>query len=442
MSASDPNNPGATPGPAATPAPAAPAVAPATILIVDDEPVVLNALKFTLEREGFHIVACNSPLKALAILSERDFAVIISDQRMPEMLGLDFLIESRRLRPQASRILITAVLALPTIVDAINKGEIFRFVAKPWLREELVATVRNAVQRHELVTHNEVLQAETQSLNFRLREANAALEAKVHDLEQQRQRLDAANHELAENYESSLELCRRILTTYDPILGGQAKALVEFATQMAKTDKFTDQERHALRTAAWLCDLGLIGVPREMLRAFRTKSDQLTEHERNLLHSHPIYGQTLASLVDNRAEVGEVIRAHHERYDGRGYPDGLAGNAIPWPARCLAVAVGFVESGLTKNAAIDNLLAKAGSLYDPEAVRLFLKVSNLVQLPKQVKEIMLHELEPGMVLANGIYSPHGLLLIGEGQSLSQGTIAKIRSHNQVTPISQRLLVYL
>jgi response regulator RpfG family c-di-GMP phosphodiesterase len=425
--------------PAATPAPAAPS--PATILIVDDEPVVLTALKFTLEREGFHIVACNSPLKALTILAERDFAVIISDQRMPEMLGLDFLVESRRLRPHASRILITAVLALPTIVDAINKGEIFRFVAKPWLREELVATVRNAVQRHDLVTHNVVLQAETQSLNTRLREANAALENKVHDLEQQRQRLDAANRGLAESYENSLELCRRILTTYDPILGGQAKALVEFANQMSATDSFTEAERHALRAAAWLCDLGLIGVPREMLRAFRSKTEQLTDRERMMMHSHPIYGQTLAALVDTRAEVGEVVRAHHERYDGRGYPDGLAGNSIPWPARCLAVAVGFVESGLTKAAAIDNLLAKSGSHYDPEAVRLFLKVSNLVQLPKQVREIMLHELEPGMVLANGIYSPHGLLLIGEGQSLSPGTISKIRSHNQVTPISQRLLVY-
>jgi response regulator RpfG family c-di-GMP phosphodiesterase len=425
--------------PMAAPLPAAPS--PATILIVDDEPVVLTALKFTLEREGFHIVACNSPLKALTILAERDFAVIISDQRMPEMLGLDFLVESRRLRPHASRILITAVLALPTIVDAINKGEIFRFVAKPWLREELVATVRNAVQRHDLVTHNVVLQAETQSLNTRLREANAALENKVQDLEQQRQRLDAANRGLAENYENSLELCRRILTTYDPILGGQAKALVEFANQMSATDSFTDAERHALRAAAWLCDLGLIGVPREMLRAFRSKTEQLTDRERMMMHSHPIYGQTLAALVDTRAEVGEVVRAHHERYDGRGYPDGLAGNSIPWPARCLAVAVGFVESGLTKAAAIDNLLAKSGSHYDPEAVRLFLKVSNLVQLPKQVREIMLHELEPGMVLANGIYSPHGLLLIGEGQSLSPGTISKIRSHNQVTPISQRLLVY-
>lgn len=411
-----------------------------TILIVDDEPVVLAALQQTLEREKFHVVACSSPMKALAILAERDFAVIISDQKMPEMLGLDFLIESRRLRPHASRILITAVLSLPTIVDAINKGEIFRFVAKPWLREELIATVRNAVQRHELVTHNTVLQAETQRLNNELTEANAALATQIRDLQQQRQHLDAANRQLAANYEHSLELCRRILTTYDPILGGQAKALVEFAGLMSDTHLLDDQQRHALRTAAWLCDMGLIGVPREMLRAFRSKMDDLTERERSMLHNHPVYSQTLASLIDDGSAVGEVIRAHHERFDGLGYPDGLAGEAIPWPARCLAVAVGFVESGLPKTAAIDLILAESGKAYDPEAVRLFLKVTHLAQLPRQVREITLHELEPGMVLANGIYSPHGLLLIGEGQELSPGTIAKIRSHNQVTPISQRLLV--
>jgi response regulator RpfG family c-di-GMP phosphodiesterase len=412
-----------------------------TILIVDDEAVVLSALKETLERAGFHVVACNNPLKALAILADRDFAVIISDQRMPEMLGLDFLVESRRLRPHASRILITAVLALPTIVDAINRGEIFRFVAKPWLREELLATVRNAVQRHELVTQNEVLQIETQTLNARLVTANTELENKVRDLEAQRQRLDAANRQLTENFDHSLELCRRILTTYDPILGGQTKALVEFAAQLALTDRFTPEQSHALRTAAWLCDLGLIGVPREMLRAFRTPAVQLTERERTMLHAHPVYSQTLATQVEDRPDVGEIIRSHHERWDGKGYPDGLAGEAIPWPARCLSVAVGFVESGLGKNAAIESILAQSGRAYDPEAVRLFLKVSNLVQLPRQVREIMLHELAPGMVLANGIYSPHGMLIIGEGQALSSGTITKLRSHNQVTPISQRLLVY-
>jgi hypothetical protein len=103
--------------------------------------------------------------------------------------------------------------------------------------------------------------------------------------------------------------------------------------------------------------------------------------------------------------------------------------------------VGFVESGLPKQAGIDRLLSLSGKAYDPEAVRLFLKVSELVTLPRQVREVLLDELEPGMILANGIYSPHGLLLIGEGQSLGPATITKIRNHNQIAPISQRLLVY-
>ncbi|MBL9201933.1 MAG: response regulator [Opitutaceae bacterium] len=397
-------------------------------------------LKHSLEREGFHVVSTTNPLKALAILNDRDFAVIISDQRMPEMAGLDFLVESRKLRPHCSRILMTAVLDLPVIVDAINRGEIFRFVAKPWLREELIATVRNAVQRHDLITCNEALQVETGRLNARLRDANASLEAQVRAIGEEKGRVDAANRELAARFENSLDLCRRILTTYDPILGSQAKAIVEFAGLMADTEHFTDPERHALRSAARLCDLGLIGMPREMIRALRGGADKLSERERGQLQSHPIYSQTLAALVDSRPEVGDVIRAHHERFDGLGYPDGLAGKSIPWAARCLAVAVGFVESGLPKAAAIQALLTRSGRDYDPEAVRLFIKVSHLAQPPKQVREITLSELAPGMVLASGIFSPHGLLLVSEGQPLNDATIAKIQSHNNATPISQRLLV--
>ena len=114
---------------------------------------------------------------------------------------------------------------------------------------------------------------------------------------------------------------------------------------------------------------------------------------------------------------------------------------MAWPARCLAVAVGFVESGQARALATEGVLAQAGAAYDPEAVRLFLKVSHLVNLPRQVSEVMLEELKPGMMLATGIYSPHGLLLVGEGQTLGLGIIAKIRSHNDATPINQRLLVY-
>lgn len=420
--------------------PSAPA-APPSLLIVDDEPIVLAALKETLEREKYNVVATTSANKALEILRDREFAVIISDQRMPEMMGLDFLIESKKLRPLSSRILITAVLSLPTIVDAINKGEIFRFVAKPWLREELTATVKNAINRYELIVKNELLTAETRRLNEQLTIANAALGAQVKSLEQQKLELDRANRDLATSYEHSLELCVRILTTYDPLLGGQTKAMVEIAKKMAETEHFNDDERHVLTASAWLCDLGLIGVKRELLRNFRTAPQRLSDRELSSLHSHPIYSQTLASFVDSRSAVGETIRAHHERFDGQGYPDGLSGMAIPWTARCLGVAVWFVESGLPRDQAIEAVVAESGRALDPEAVRLFLKVTHLLQLPRQVKEILLDELQPGMVLANGLYSPHGLLLVGEGQMLSSAMISKIKNHNLIDPISQRLLVY-
>lgn len=412
-----------------------------SILVVDDEAIVLAALKETLEREKYHVVATTSALKALELLRERDFAVIISDQRMPEMMGLDFLVESKRIRPHCSRILITAVLSLPTIVEAINKGEIFRFVAKPWLREELTATVKNAVQRHDLILTNERLTEETNRLNRQLLEANAALSDQVKVLETQKSQLDSANKELSSSYEHSLDLCFRILATFDPLLSGQAKALVEIARKMADTEHFTDRERHVLRSSAWLCDLGLIGVPRELLRTFRATPDRLSERDLNILHSHPIYSQTLAANVDSDPAVGETIRAHHERWDGQGFPDGLKAQMIPWTARCLAVAVWFLECDLSRDQALESVVSESGRALDPEAVRLFLKVTHLLQLPRQVREVLLEELQPGMVLANGLYSPHGLLLVSEGQSLNPAIITKIRNHNLIDPISQRLLVY-
>lgn len=424
-----------------TPSPSRPANVTAPILVVDDEQVVLTSLRMTLEREGYEVVASGSPLKALELVREREFAVILSDQRMPEMMGLDFLVACHKLRPHSSRILMTAVLSLPTIVEAINKGEIFRFIAKPWLREELTTTIKNAYQRFDLTVANERLLIETAHLNSRLQESNTTLESRVGELAHANAQLDILNHELATNFDHSLDLCTRILSTFDPLLAGQTKSLITICGQMADTEHFTAEEKYVLQTSARLCDLGLIGVNREMLRTFRLAPDKLSERELEVLHNHPIYSQTLAAYVDNRAALGETIRAHHEHFDGHGYPDGLAGQSIPWPARCLGVAVCFVECGLPKDAAIEHVLQLSGSALDPEAVRLFLKVTHLLHLPRQVREVMLDDLRPGMVLANGIFSPHGMLLIGEGQALTGPMIAKIQNHNFVSPISQRLLVY-
>ena len=384
----------------------------------------------------------SSAKAALDAIAKEQFAVIISDQRMPEMSGLEFLAHSKSSQPNASRILITGVLTLNTVIDAVNKGEIFRFLAKPWIREELIATVRNGAQRFQLVEQNENLRRDTQALNEQLLAANQQLQEQLHALTRGKEELGRANDALRRNFEHSLELSYRLIETFHPVLGRQTKAVVTICRQMAAAAPFSDEDKHVLTTSAWLNNIGMIGLPRGLVTKALNTPDTLSPSEQDLLRHHPIYGQTLASFIDELSAVGETIRAHHERFDGRGYPDGLGGETIPLPARHLSVAVAFVETNLPRDRAMDAILRESGRAFDPEAVRLFLKVSHAMNLPRKVREITLAELAPGQTLATGIYSPSGLLLIPEDRELNDSTIRKIQEHNAVTPITQRLLVYL
>ncbi len=412
------------------------------ILILDDDEIVLLAIKETLAREHYDVSSFSSATAALEALKSGAFAVIVSDQRMPEMSGLDFLAASKATQPNASRILITGVLTLNTVIDAVNKGEIFRFLAKPWIREELLATIGNAVQRFRLIEQNERLRRDTLELNERLVTANRELAERIDELSARKGELDRALLALRDNFEHSLELCYRLIETFHPVLGRQTRAVALICRRLAEVGPFTAEERHVLTTSAWLHNIGMIGLPRGLVSKALNTPDALGEAEHELIRHHPIYGQTLASFVDELRDVGETIRAHHERFDGRGYPDKLAGDDIPKPARFLAVVAAFVENNLTRDQALDAILRESGRAFEPEAVRWFLKVGNSMSLPRKVREVTLSELAPGQTLAAGIYSPSGLLLIPEDRDLSHALIQKIKEHNAATPLTQRLLVYL
>ena len=413
----------------------------AAILLVDDDPEIIETLGEQLRWEGYDVTSCADPAAAEAALRQRQFATVISDHIMPQMTGLDLLAKVREIQPNASRVLITGVFALDTMVDAINRGEIFRFLAKPWARAEMLATVGNAVQRHHILCDNEQLRADTLALNAELAAANDALRAKVGELTAQKEQLDESNEALMENFEHSLGLCYRIINTFHPLLGTRTKAVVEICRKMTESDDLSTEDKHVLMTSAWLHDIGLIGVKREVLHKLFHRPTECTPEEWAMIHQHPGYGQTLAAFVDRLTAVGATIRGHHERFDGKGYPDALAAGSIPWTARCLAVAVAFVETGLPKDQAGAFIVKQSGIAFDPDAVRLFFKATQSHDLPRQVREVTLGDLRPGMHLAKGIYSPAGLLLIAEGQELTTTTLSKIRNHNLLTNVTQRLIVY-
>ncbi len=406
------------------------------ILLVDDDEGVRVALGGQLEMEGYDVTTAEDGSEALELLRRRRFPVIISDQHMPGMTGLELLARAREMQPHASRILLTGVVSLPTLVKAINEGELYRFIGKPWDRADLTAIVQHAIQRHDLLEANERLRADTARLNEELT-AQLAL------AQTQNRLLAEAQEALAENFEHSLGLCHRVMTTYVPMLGKRTRAVVDLCRRMAGMpgDSFTKNERHILITAAWLHDIGLIGVRRALLTQFYAEPDGCSEAEWRELRQHPIYGQTLAAFVDPLVSVGETIRAHHERWDGSGYPDRLAGEAIPWTARCLAVAAAFAGASPVREEAIGTLARQAGTAFDPEAVRLLAAAVEISPQPRSVNEVDLPDLVPGMQLAKGIYSSSGLLLMAAGEELTPTAIIRLRENGLLAGARGRLLVY-
>jgi response regulator RpfG family c-di-GMP phosphodiesterase len=411
------------------------------VLVVDDEQIVLAGLRETLVREGYQVVTAPNSFVALDELQKQDFSVIISDHQMPGVTGLEFLSSAKDIQPDATRILITAVLSLDTVIDAINKGEIFRFIVKPWLREELLATVKNAAQRYDLLRHNTQLQTEAIDMNQRLKSLNESLERQLAQGAAQNQRLEDLNRALAENLQHSVQLGLHVLQTFHPTLGNQARRAHATCKALAQTLNLPPEKRQVLEFAAWLHDIGLVGIHRDIIRRWEEDPASLAEDEQTVLQSHPILGQDLVRFVHHLEEVGSIIRVHHERFDGKGFPDQLKGEEIPWLGRLLAVAVGFAECHQDDLNATELLKLESGRAYDPEAVRAFLRALPRAALPRKEREVLLSELQPGMVLAKGIYTANGLLLIPEGQPLSPGSISKILNHNRVSPISQALLVY-
>lgn len=411
------------------------------VLVVEDEEPVRDLLRETLVDAGYEVEAVADGFKALEALKQGAFSVVLTDNRMPGMMGVELLDHVRMLQPDATRMLVTGVLDLDAVVESINKGEVYRFILKPWLREELLTSVNNALQRFHLTQENARLHAQALERNESLRNVNRSLQEQMTRASAQNEHLAQLNRALDENLHRSVELGVHLLQTFSPTLGNQAQRVHEICTAMGDSLRLTDESQQSLEIAAWLHDIGLVGFQRQLIRRWQETPDQVTSAERSALENHPALGQDLTRFVQHLQDVGTIIRSHHERFDGTGYPDHLLGEQAPWLGRLLAVAVGFVETQRPRSEAIEIIQRDSGTAYDPDAVRALVRSLPRAALPPREREVLLRELEPGMVLAKEVYAANGLLLIPSGQPLSASHIRKLSNHNQVNPITQSLLVY-
>jgi response regulator RpfG family c-di-GMP phosphodiesterase len=409
---------------------AAPASAPRTILCVDDEPNILSAMKRLFRPTGHRVLIAESGAAALELLRTERVDLIISDMRMPAMSGAELLQQVRSQWPTITRILLTGYADMSSTIAAINEGQIHRYITKPWNDSEILVTVKDAFDRKSLEDEKARLETLTITQNEQLKQLNATLEHKVVERTAE---LAQANDRLKKNYVNSIKTFSNLIELRGGQLVGHSRKVADLSRKTAKAMGLNETQSHEIFIAGLMHDIGQIGLSDHILASPVSK---LKPDEGIQYRLHPVLGEQALMGLDDMQPVAALIRSHHERWDGRGFPDGLQADDIPLGARILAVADAFVDmqSGhvitecLSQAEALTMVKRGTGIQFDARVAEVFLKLFDRPPPPQAPQPLAVGSegLQPGMVLARDFVSPEGVMLLAAGHVLTEDLIKRIQ----------------
>jgi response regulator RpfG family c-di-GMP phosphodiesterase len=402
-----------------------------TILCVDDEPNILAAMKRLFRPTGHRVIVAESGAAALDLLAVEAVDLIISDMRMPSMNGAELLQRVRAHWPSVTRILLTGYADIASTIAAINEGQIHRYITKPWNDSELLITVKDAFDRRALQEEHARLAALTVSQNEALKQLNATLEQKVSERTAE---LGQANERLKKNYFNSIKTFSNLIELRGGHMVGHARKVADLARKTAKALSLSEPVIHDIFTAGLLHDIGQIGMSDHILT---TPVSKLTPEEGIQYRLHPVMGEQALMGLDDMAPVAALIRSHHERWDGRGFPDGLKGDDIPMGAQILCIADAyddllagrFVSGSLSPADAMTMIKRGIGQQFAPRVADAFISLFNRPPAPPPPQPLALSSegLQPGMVLARDFVSTEGVMLLAAGHVLTEDLIKRIHA---------------
>jgi putative two-component system response regulator len=323
------------------------------ILVIDDEDVVRMIEIEILEAAGHEVVGAESAERALQLLDEHDFDLVVSDVIMPGLSGLELLEAVRTRRASLPVVLVTGAGTYETLSQALTRGAA-GLVTKPFAHADLQAAVADAIERAS------------------------------RSREELRERL------LAPTLASALA---NAIEARDSYLHGHCERLASLAVRIAEELGLPADQIETLRLGAILHDVGKIGIPDRVL----LKPGPLDDEERRIVETHPEIGDKLLEPLDLLAAARPIVRHHHERWDGAGYPDRLAGTEIPVGARIVAVADSIevmssrqlYRAPLSPDGIVAELDAQAGRQWDADVVAIALRLIETGELQLSIDGLRL-----------------------------------------------------
>lgn len=306
------------------------------ILVVDDEANVLNSIDRVLADTDLCVFKAGSAHEALAILKDEKIAVILSDNLMPGMHGIELLTRVKTESPSTIRILMTGYADLDTALRAINDGGVYKFIVKPWKNAALLDVLEDAVERYSII---EALQ---------------------------------------KSDEATLLSLAQTIELKDPYTRGHCQRVAHYAMLLAEALGMDAEKRQNIKYGSWLHDFGKIGVPEAILN----KEAPLSEAEWEIIHRHPQWGAEIAVQAALHPVIVNIIRCHHEKYDGSGYPQGISGRQIPLEARIVSIADSFdavssdrpYRKGFDLDESLRIIARDKASCFDPELIEIMLAI--------------------------------------------------------------------
>lgn len=377
------------------------------VLFVDDDPQLLAALRRAY-RKRYDFSGASSGDEGLELIrNSLPFAAVVADMRMPGMDGVEFLSEVQRLSPDTTRIMLTGQADLDTAMEAVNKGNVFRFLNKPCEEDNLGEVVDAGVRQYDLVTSERIL--------------------------------------LEQTLTGSVQILVDLLSVFDSKVFGRSQLLREYALKLA--GRLGIRNPWDLGLAALLAPIGRMAIPLD-IQGKTQRGERLSIQEQEVFRTVPEVGARMVANIPRLKSVSRIILYCAKDFDGEGYPvDGVKGADLPLESRILRVATDFVD-GLRhrhSTAVVFEQLRLGKGKYDPDVIqalgRLLGNADGGEAAPNRALK-NLEDLAPGMLLAADILSPDGMILLPAGTRLSLIQLERLRSLERLNRLEEPILVDL
>lgn len=371
------------------------------ILCVDDDVNILEGYRRQLRKE-FSLEIAVGPTEGLQVLTTQGpFSVVVSDLQMPEMNGIQFLSKVRELSPDTTRLLLTGKADLHSAIDAINQGQIFRFLTKPCSSDQLADALTAGVSQYRLVTAERELLEQTLS--------------------------------------GSIKVLCEVLSLVNPEAFGRSTRITRLAEAIAGHMHIA--ELWPIKIAALLSQIGCVILPEAVLKKVY-RGEPLTSDESQLYNQHPYVAADLVAKIPRMKHVGDIIRLQDKHYDSGAGPDhARSSSPAPVEARILKVALDFdaLESaGKTRLQAINDLKNRTGR-YDPNVLNALHEV--IADSPKyDVQRISACQLRLGMILGEDVRTNSDVVLASKGQEINESITLRIQSSARMTGVKEPFIV--